>query len=204
MESHESSRESTKDEKYSERLVNLNSVWYKRMIEPVNPYRWHIRRSCKTPVLDIGCGIGRNLGYLKDTKSVGVDHNDHSVQIATEKGFTAYTPETFRQKFSTDTGQFQTLLLSHVIEHMTLAEARSLIAEYLPFVRSGGEVMIICPQERGYASDSTHVTFFDGKDIEELVTDLGLTLKKSYSYPLPRKFGKAFIYNEIVVRATKK
>jgi 2-polyprenyl-3-methyl-5-hydroxy-6-metoxy-1,4-benzoquinol methylase len=155
-------------------------------------------------VLDVGCGIGRNLGYLKDPKSVGVDHNDHSVQFANDKGFSAFVPDTFRQKFTSDVGQFQSMLLSHVIEHMTLSEARSLIFEYLPYVKSGGEVIVICPQERGYASDATHVTFFDKQDIEELLTDLGLIPKKSYSYPLPRKFGKAFIYNEIVVRAIKK
>ena len=195
--------DSTKDEKYADRLVTLNSVWYKRMIEPVNPYRWHIRRSCKTPVLDIGCGIGRNLGYLKDPTSVGVDHNSHSVEIANGKGFVTFIPDEFHQKHQGSASSFQTMLFSHVIEHMTITEAKSLITEYLPYVKSGGEVVVICPQERGYASDSTHVTFFDTKDIEELLIDLGLSIKKSYSYPLPRKFGKAFIYNEIVVRAVK-
>jgi len=203
MEPNDIPRESTKDEKYADRLLTLNSVWYKRAIEPVNPYRWHIRRVCSTPVLDIGCGIGRNLGYLKDPQSLGVDHNDHSVQIAIEKGFSAVVPEMFHQKIAINGAQFQTMLLSHVIEHMTLSEARSLISEYLPFVKAGGEVIVICPQERGYASDSTHVTFFDRQDIEELLMDLGLALKKSYSYPLPRRLGGTFIYNETVVRATK-
>ena len=45
-------------------------------------------------VLDVGCGIGRNLHHL-DGNGVGVDLNPHSVQVARQQGLTAYTTDEF-------------------------------------------------------------------------------------------------------------
>ena len=54
---------------------------------------------------------------------------------------------------------------------MMLAQAAGQGAEivcfpeaYLPGLRAGGKVLFICPQERGYASDATHVRFTDDED----------------------------------------
>ena len=58
------------------------------------PYRWNLRRLRLGRVLDVGCGIGRNLQHL-DADAVGVDHNQDSVTIARQRGLTAYVPEAF-------------------------------------------------------------------------------------------------------------
>ena len=83
------------------------------------------------------------------------------------------------------------------------AEAEALLGSYLPYLRVGGRVLFVCPQERGYASDPTHVRFADGADLERLATRCGLRPDPWFSFPFPRWTGKLFIYNEFCVRATK-
>ena len=53
------------------------------------------------------------------------------------------------------------MLLAHVIEHMDADAGVAIMQDYLPYLRPGGKVFFICPQERGYASDPTHVRFDD-------------------------------------------
>jgi hypothetical protein len=93
------------------------------------------------------------------------------------------------------------MLLAHVLEHMTREEGIGLLERYLPFVAR--TVAVICPQERGYASDATHVTFLDGAAISAMLEEVGLRTRAVSSFPFPRVLGKVFIYNETVVLADR-
>jgi SAM-dependent methyltransferase len=159
-----------------------------------------MRRQGLGRTLDVGCGIGRNLGVLS-SGSVGVDHNAKSVALARSMGYDAYTVQEFLEGELAVPATFDGLLLSHVIEHMDREQALKLCGEYLPFVRPGGRVFLVCPQERGYASDPTHVWFAQDKDLAELVGALGLELERSFSFPFPRKAGRLFNSNEFCVTA---
>ncbi len=175
----------------------------KRFIEPVNPYRWNIRRLSKGRVLDVGCGIGRNLRFLNRPDSIGVDHNRHSVEVVVGNGHSAFTSESFHQLFEHDREQFETMIIAHVLEHLDVSAARNLLVEYLPYLRLGGRIVVMCPQERGFAADVTHVTYFDLSRLTELMSEVGLKVIKRRSFPFPRFAGKLFIYNEFVMVATK-
>jgi len=192
----------TEDEEYAARLSALSSARWKRVLDVQAPYRWRLRRHRLGRTLDVGCGIGRNLGVL-DPGSIGVDHNPTSVRIAREQGHEAYTVEEFLASVQAVPGSFDGMLLSHVIEHLAPADGLELLRTYLPFVRTGGPVLFICPQERGYASDSTHVRWTTGEDLEQLSRDLGLVPGRWRSFPLPRFAGQWFTYNELEVLAVK-
>lgn len=191
---------STDTPDYAERLRRKQSIWWKRLLRVQAPYHWNIRRQGLGRTLDVGCGIGRNLGVLPPG-SVGVDHNTEAVGLASGMGYDAYTVQEFLKGELAVPGAFDGLLLAHVIEHMHREQALKLLGEYLPFVRPGGRVFLVCPQERGYASDPTHVWFAQGTDLTELVVTLGLELERSFSFPFPRKTGKLFLYNEFCVTA---
>lgn len=184
---------------YTQRLVQIQGGFIKKLLWPVNPYKWNIRRACKGTVLDIGCGIGRNLKYLKNKQNVGVDHNAGSVEICRQDGFEACVPDEFHSMFAHR--KFQTLLLSHVIEHLTLDQTHSMLEEYLPYMDVDSRLVIICPQQRGFASDETHVTYFHEKNIRDLLVRFLFKKILYKSFPLPKFFGKLFIYNEHVVVA---
>jgi len=84
---------------------------------------------------------------------------------------------------------------------MDREQALELLRDYLRFIRPGGRVFLVCPQERGYASDPTHVWFARDVDLAGLAEHLGLEVERSFSFPFPRWAGKLFIYNEFCVTA---
>ncbi len=147
--------------------------------------------------LDIGCGLGRNLIHL-DGNGVGIDHNPHSVEVARSRGLQVFTPDEFQRSAFNVPASFDSILLSHVVEHMAKGEAVELLASYLYLLKAEGQVVIIAPQERGYRSDETHVQFMDFQTLKEIARSAGLDTVKQYSFPFPRVFGRIFKYNEFV------
>ena len=188
---------------YAARLQTLSTARWKRVLDVQAPYRAHLRRLALGRTLDVGCGTGRNLHAL-DAGSVGVDHNPFSVRIAREAGFTAVTSdEFFADPELSRPAAFESMLVAHVVEHLEPTTARDVLASYVPCIRPGGRVVLITPQERGYASDATHVAFTDTAALAELATDLGLETERAYSFPFPRVAGKVFTYNEFVLLARR-
>ena len=184
---------------YARRLDT--SAWWKRALDVQAPYRWNLRRQHLGRTLDIGCGVGRNLANLPEG-SVGVDHNETSVRLARGRGLDARTVGEWTEA-PEPAGSFDSLLVAHVVEHLEPEEARTVVRSYLPFLRPGGRVMFICPQERGYASDATHVTWTTGNDLVALARDLGLEPATWFSFPFPRSAGRVFTYNEFCLVAVK-
>jgi 2-polyprenyl-3-methyl-5-hydroxy-6-metoxy-1,4-benzoquinol methylase len=185
---------------YAERLVALQGARWKRVLNVQAPYRWNLRRLSLGRVLDVGCGIGRNLVHLNGN-GVGVDHNEGCVKVARDRGLVAYLPADFHRALEAETRAFDSILLAHVLEHMGEREADDLLAEYLPYLKPGGRVAMITPQERGYASDASHVRFVDFDGMGKQATTAGLVVERQFSFPFPRSFGRAFIYNEFVAVA---
>lgn len=192
---------STEEQWYAERLKRLQARPWKRLLRVQAPYQWNLRRQHLGRTIDVGCGVGRNLATL-GPGSLGVDHNAAAVAEARAQGFDAMTVDEFLAA-PPERASFDGLLFAHIIEHMTATQAEALIQEYLPYLRSGGKVFMICPQERGYASDPTHVQFADGEDLVRIARRVGLRAETPRSFPLPRSAGRYFIYNETTLLARK-
>ncbi|WP_456845060.1 class I SAM-dependent methyltransferase [Cellulomonas sp. P5_C6] len=188
---------------YAERLYDISNVWWKRLLHVQAPYQANIRRFDLGRTIDVGCGIGRNLKTLAPG-SVGVDHNPYAIEVARRTGVAAYTDdEFFADPDLARPDSFDGMLVAHVIEHLTPQDARSILGMYLPLVHPGGRIAFITPQERGYASDHTHITFTGFEELRALADDLGLITVRNASFPFPRWAGKAFVYNEFVLLARK-
>lgn len=186
----------TADESYADRLNKLQNKNWKKWLNVQAPYRANLHRHHLGRTLDIGCGNGRNLIALP-AGSVGVDHNPHLVASARSLGLQAYTPEElFASPELSAPSTYDAILAAHLIEHLTFDDARAVLTTYLPLVRPGGKVVFITPQERGFASDPTHVTFIDFTELRRLSDDLQLVTLRQHSFPFPRSFGRLFIYNE--------
>ncbi len=117
---------------------------------------------------------------------------------ARARGFDAYLADEFEASPRAVPGAFDSLLLAHVLEHMTPDEAVDLLRHYVPYVRPGGRVLIITPQEAGQRTDDTHVTFLDGPAVVDIATRSGLVGATFSSFPFPRAVGRVFPYNETV------
>jgi SAM-dependent methyltransferase len=192
----------TRGADYAGRLESLEGARWKRVLDVQAPYRWNLRRLDLGFTLDVGCGIGRNLVHL-NRHGAGVDHNAHSVELARRRGCTAYTPDAFRTSPDARLEGFDALLFAHVLEHMRFAEARDLVGDYLGFLRPGGKVVLIAPQQAGYRSDPTHVEYMDMPALRRLLAEHHLRTQRSYSFPFPRIVGRIFPHNEFVVVGQK-
>ncbi len=196
------SGEATAGSEYAERLTALETARWKQVLDVQRPYRWNLERLHLGRTLDVGCGIGRNLKNL-GPDAVGVDHNAHSIAMCRERGLTAYTTQEFLEESTGQTESFDALLCAHLLEHVSQAVAEDIVAQYLPYLRSGGEVVFITPQEAGFRSDATHVRWVDREVAEAHAARHGLAVVRSYSFPLPRPVGKVFKYNEFVTVARR-
>jgi SAM-dependent methyltransferase len=192
----------TADRRYALRLATRGATWWKRWLDVQAPYRWNLRRLRPGFTLDIGCGIGRNLLHLSG-EGVGVDHNPHAIEIARARGLRAFTPEEFDQSPFNQPARFDSLLLSHVVEHMTEGEAIGLLKTYLHTLKPGGKVILIAPQELGHRADPTHVQFMDAAALTRIARAVDLVPGTAFSFPLPRLFGRLFKYNEFVLVSEK-
>jgi len=192
--------EGTRSEEYTARLARSEGARWKRLLNVQAIYRWNLRRLDLGTTLDVGCGIGRNLSAID---GVGVDHNPASVAIARRRGLRAFTTEEFLGGEYAAAGRFDSLLLAHVVEHMTAGQARALLGMYLPYVRPGGKVVVIAPQEAGFLSDDTHVEFMDHTAVRALLEAHGLRVVRQFSFPFFRPVGKRFRYNEFVSVAVR-
>jgi len=185
---------------YTERLAGRSRAGWKQRLDVQAPYRRNLQRLLGgRRTLDVGCGIGRNLVNLPPG-SVGVDHNPHSIAVCRAEGMTAFTVDEFLAE-PPGPSLFDGMLAAHLIEHLPEGAAGEVLKPYLPYLASGAVVVLICPQERGFASDPTHTVFSDQPVLAALAAELGLVVERQYSFPLPRFTGRVFTYNEFVTVA---
>lgn len=188
----------TEEATYTSRLDQLEKVWWKRLLDVQRPYRANLRRMGLGRVLDVGCGLGRNLTNLGG-HGVGVDHNPDSVAVAVSRGLVAFTPEAFLASEHARPGRFDAMLLAHVAEHLQAEDLLALVRTYLPFLDDRRRVVLITPQERGFATDPTHVRFVDDEALRETALALSARIASLRSFPFPRPAGRVFPYNEFVL-----
>jgi len=186
----------TDSDEYAMRLQAKSNVWWKKFLDVQAPYRWNLRRLTPGFTLDVGCGLGRNLVALD---GVGVDHNATAVQSCRRQGLRAFLPEEFVKSGWARPATFDSLLLSHVVEHMSRDAATNLLRTYVPFLKWDGVLIMITPQERGFQADPTHVEFVDFDAAAVLQRSVGFEPVSAESFPLPRFTGRLFTYNEFVV-----
>lgn len=190
------------DSANAKRVRAGDPVWWKQLLDVQRPYRKHIQRLDLGFMLDVGCGFGRQLIH-HNGNGIGIDINPARLERCRDAGLTVHTPEEFEATPYGSGQQFDSLLFSHVLEHMREAEARALVAKYVPRLRAGGRAVFITPQEVGFRSDPTHVEFVDSAKLRDFATSAGLTPETDYSFPFPRALGRVFRYNEFVVIARK-
>jgi 2-polyprenyl-3-methyl-5-hydroxy-6-metoxy-1,4-benzoquinol methylase len=190
------------DPAYAESLLARQGKWWKRALNVQWPYRMFLRSLGLGLTLDVGCGVGRNLRTLGHN-GVGVDTNETAVRLARRQGFEAFTVQDFPASKWARAGAFDALLLAHVLEHMTRDDAIGMLRSWLPYLKPGGRTVLITPQEKGFRSDPTHVTFMDFDELTLITQTLGLVVTRRCSFPFPRLGGRFFTYNEFVVIAQK-
>ena len=115
-------------------------------------------KSTKASVLDLGCGTGRNISYIKSSIKkfdfYGIDYSNACIEYA----FGQYTK--FGVNFARYQGKiipypdstFDYIVSSHVLEHINKSEANSFVKEVIRVLKPNG-VAIIGTPNRKYCQD---------------------------------------------------
>ena len=198
---------STNSEEYFEEIHGNTHVGWKKYLPVQLPYSINLKKQSLGKTLEIGAGLGRNLRVLDF--AVGVEHNIRSVEYCRNNGFDVFLPEEFELKFRDCKGQeavFDSLLMSHVLEHIEYENQASTLERYLPYLKVNSKIMLITPQEVGYHATQSHITWTDFARLEQIMLEVSnqFEIIKKYSFPFPRIMGKLFKYNEFIVVASKK
>ncbi|WP_288078479.1 class I SAM-dependent methyltransferase [Pseudomonas sp.] len=129
-------------------------------------YRVYLPLLPKIPnarVLDIGCGAGEFLNFLKthDVPAIGIDLDAHEVERANERGLTAVHAEATEYLAHCDE-RFAAISLFQVIEHVPPTEVRPLIEACAKALAPGGALLVETINLRnpnavnGFYTDPTH------------------------------------------------
>lgn len=102
----------------------------------------HIKRDAR--ILDVGCGVGEGIGFLRGLgylNVAGVDISEAMVNATAATGAEAYTLEQFA---SQDSG-FDLILFSHVLEHIEYKDLQGFLESYFRRLNNGGKVIMLSP-----------------------------------------------------------
>lgn len=165
----------------------------------------------KGKTIDLGCGAGQILARLP-AGSMGIEINPYLVDILQTQGLRVMVAAPCELGFNLDAivpGEFNTLVLSHVLEHFLQANIvlKTLLADC---ARLGiSKVIVVVPTTAGYRSDLTHKTYVDDAFLKAHALDKSDDFELSEISYFPwnsPKFGDLFTYHEMmaVFNATAK
>jgi 2-polyprenyl-3-methyl-5-hydroxy-6-metoxy-1,4-benzoquinol methylase len=159
--------------------------------------RPHLPDDRKAPILDLGCGHGTHIYFLKKwgfTKIVGIDTSAEQVALAHQLGLTEVRLGDVRDVPATQKGQVGAVLLIDVIEHLTLDVTFDILTNVYDLLTAGGRLILHVPNAEGLFGmrirygDLTHETAFTPTSIRQLLKSVGFVKFDCYE-------DKPVIYN---------
>lgn len=172
-------------------------------------YLNHILKDVIGSTLDLGCGAGQLLARLPGN-SLGIEVNPVLAEYLTSLNMNILHCNIIEDSFllpNIPDNKFQTLVLSHVVEHFSDA-ANAIRNIFASANRIGiSRIIIVVPGKIGYEADNTHRTFVDALFLEKnnLKNVSGYELDSKSYFPFPfESFGNYFVYQELKLVYNKK
>lgn len=167
-------------------------------------YISRILRHVTGPTIDLGCGAGQILERLP-SGSLGIEVNPFLVEDLIQRGLRVFPAIENQEGFDLSKVtpyEFNTLVLSHVLEHFNNAD--QVLHRLLRDCASLGisTVIIVVPSEAGFRSDSTHKTFINMDYLlsKGMIECEGFRIVDYSFFPGNMRFiGKLFVYHELMV-----
>ena len=176
-----------------EAIEKLFPVWESR-------FRRHLPPDRSTPVIDIGCGSGgfvhylRRVGYL-DVR--GIDLSEEQVARARSLGIEGVAREDLREHLAAHPSTYGAVVARDLIEHFTREEVIDLLILVRESLVPGGVLLIqtvnlespFSPRYRW--GDLTHESGFTGSSLEAALVLAGF--REAVSWPAPPVFSYSLV-----------
>lgn len=130
-----------------------------------------------TPILELGCGTGDMMAFLKRqqfSNVCGIDVAAEQVAIAKSRGLNVTQGDVFNF-LSANTETFGLIVALDFIEHFTREELLELIPLLYKRLKKGGRLLLKTPNGRGLFpnqvvyGDLTHMTIFTPQSLKQLL-----------------------------------
>lgn len=164
------------------------------------PFKWEHRKSFEIlksndNVLEIGCGKGGFLEYIKEKNNTinttGLELNLDAQKKAHEKGLNVLS-ESLEQHSVKFTSHYDIVCSFQVLEH--IAEVKPFISQQIDCLKSGGKLIIGVPNNDGFAKydfendilnmPPHHMGLWDSKSIRKLSSYFPINFIALYKEPL--------------------
>jgi SAM-dependent methyltransferase len=153
-----------------------------------------LKQFCERPIVDLGCGSGEFLKYLRLMKrdSFGVDSNKFFVEELRKMGLSVMHDNITTCK-NIPSG-IQNALCDNVLEHLSNTEINNFFIALKKKMSKGGKLVIIVPDKKGFQHDPTHKTYIEKKFIENICSKHSILYETSFNHPLNLPFVGQFFY----------
>ncbi len=146
------------------------------------------------PVLELGCGPGYILEFLKNrryTRCSGIDISKEQIALARQRGNNASVADAFKFLRSKK-AQYAAILAIDFVEHFSKSELLLLFPLIFKALRPGGVLLIQTPNGQGLFpgqviyGDLTHLTIFAQDSLKHILTLAGFqTITFAETGPAP-------------------
>lgn len=135
----------------------------------------------RAPILDVGCGEGLYLSYLKkhNIRATGIEAHRATAKRARDKKLDVVIGDAFRV-LPKLRGRSGAVVISHLIEHLSGDQAARLMRLAYNCLRPGGRILVLTPNPRNiktlawtFWEDPTHVRPYSLPALSRLFDEAG-------------------------------
>ncbi|TWU47529.1 dTDP-3-amino-3,6-dideoxy-alpha-D-glucopyranose N,N-dimethyltransferase [Rubripirellula tenax] len=144
--------------------------------------RNHVPRDKSLRIVDLACGHGSHLYFLKQagySNIAGIDISSEQVQLAHQLGIDEVVEGDLLQFLANEKQDADVVLLIDIIEHLERQDVFELMDAVMERLNPGGRVIIHVPNAEGLYGmrirygDFTHELAFTPRSIKQVLTTLG-------------------------------
>lgn len=152
-------------------------------------YEPHLPKDKKAQIIDIGCGLGsfvyflRQLGY-EDT--IGVDISSEQIELGKGLGIRDIYQQDVSKFLQITDRYFDCVIARDVIEHFTRQEAFDLVTLIVTKLKPGGRFIMQVPNGEGifvssiFYGDYTHEVAYTDSSVRQLFLNCGFAASQCY------------------------
>ena len=155
-------------------------------------YRAHYKKflsaNKKSKILDIGCGYGRMLHFLKNqsySNTYGIDISRQQIDLAHKLGFDQTLCIQAIDFLADNMNQFDTIFMLDILEHIEKSEIIELMDRVYTALRPNGNIILQLPNSLTPLNvyrhvDFTHEMAFTVSSIKQILSITGFENTKTY------------------------